>query len=539
MPKFALLSGLLLLLSACGPQEAPPGTVKHESGGVSSSASTLHISQRNEPGELDPGTASIPDEFFIIRALGEGLVTPNPDGGTPLPALAQSWRISEDQLNYTFFLRKASWSDGSPVTSRDFLHSYQRVLNPTTASPKAALFLLVFGAEAYLKGALRDFNKVGFSTPDDLTLEIRLQQPSSRFLHYVSTGPWIPVHPATVEKHGRAWTRPGNHVGNGAYVLDEWRPGGRIVLRKNPLYWDSAKVKIPVITLDPFDTAEAEERAFRAGALDITMSVPATKIPHYRDQPSPVLRQAVLEETRYLSFNLRRAPLDNPLVRQALSLALDRGRICERVLLGGQSPAYRFLHPRLAGAEQSLQLKEDPIEAARLLAQAGYPGGAGFPNLELSSWASLPVLEALQAMWRERLGIHVSISMRDAKMHIVSMKEGHYDIAMMVAIPDVDDPLNLLGEYRTGMPGNYPGWSDAGFNTMLDHISRAAEEPERQSWILTAERRLLSQLPVTPIYFNTRNYLVRPRVRNWREDGLWNRYYKLAQLGPEVSAVAE
>ena len=367
---------------------------------------------------------------------------------------------------------------------------------------------------------------------------MRLIQASPRFLHYVSTGAWIPVQKAVVERQGRAWTRPGNHVGNGAYILDEWRPGGRIVLRKSPSYWDAANVHVPVLVFEPFDTAEAEDRAFLSGAIDVTMSVPAPKIPQYREQYNPVLRQDTLEETRYLSFNTRRPVLSNLLVRRALSMALNREQICSRVLLGGQQPAYRFLHPDLAGADQTL-LTEQAQQAAQLLAEAGYPGGAGFPNLELSSWVNQPVLEAVQSMWREKLGINVSIAMRDAKVHVVSLREGQYDIGLMVAIPDVDDAVTLLGEYRTGMPGNYPGWNDTTYNSMLDHLVTAQTDEERGSWVLTAERRLLNQMPLTPLYYNTRNYLVNARVRNWREDGLWTRYYKLVRLGPDVSAAAE
>jgi len=531
----ALLSLLLGLLAAgCpaahekGKNMPPPPNSNGRLQGL-----VLRISQRNEPGDLDPATSSLPDEFFIIRALGEGLVAPDPAGGPPTPAAAESWEISADGLAYTFHLRHAFWSDGTPVTAADFVESYRRVLNPATASPKASLFLMVSGAKGFLDGSSTDFSSVGIRALDSKTLEIRLLHPMPGFLDYAASGPWIPVNPSVVRRHGQGWTRPGRHVGNGPYVLEEWQPHRSIVLRRRADYWDAEHVSVDCLQFSAFDNSEAEERAFRAGQVDVTMALPPQKISVYRERNPGMLRQSALLETRYLSFNTRRTPLDDPRVRQALGLSIDREELCSRVLIGGQVPAARFLHPSLSGIPSQQKPLLDVGTARRLLAEAGFPGGKGFPVLELSGWSSLPVLEAIQAMWLTNLGIETKISVRDAKVHVGALTQGRYDVAMIVAIPDVNDPLNILEEFKGDAPGNYPHWNDTEYGSLVSRLELSTTSSERSRWVEASETRLLEESPVSPLYFNTRSYLVRPRVQGWTEDGLWNRFYKNITLTPE------
>jgi oligopeptide transport system substrate-binding protein len=489
----------------------------------------LRLSQRNEPSDLDPATSSLPDEFFIIRALSEGLLVPGADGGSPQPAAAERWEISPDGLTYTFHLRSAQWSNGEPVTAEDFLASYQRLLTPATAAPKAHLFFAVKNARAFASGGLTDFAAVGFRAVDASTLVITLERPVPGFPLYVASGPWIPVNPRTVARHGRQWTRPENFVGNGAFTLVEWRPHQRIVVRKNPAYRAAAQSRPGEIHFVAFDDSEAEERAYRAGQIDVTMAVPASKLDVYaREQPAD-LHRTLLAETRYLSFNTRRPPLDDPQVRRALALAIDRAKIVERVRRGGQQPAFRFVPPALRDAGEknppTWPLTFDPAEARRLLVNAGFAGGKGFPRLELTGWAQTPVLEALQAMWRQELGIEVGIAVREARVHLAALGAGDYDIAFITQIPDVADPFDMLTDFASSAPGNYPHWSDARYDALLAEAV-AARDTRRQSVLLTeAEQRLIESCVVAPVYFNAKNWLMSPRVRGWKEDALWSRDY--------------
>jgi len=274
------MSGWSRSFSALVALLAVAGCAKHEPA-ANASAQVLRVSQRNEPADLDPALATLPDEFFIIRALSEGLLVPDPAGGAPLPAAAERFDLSADGLIYTFHLRDTRWSNGEPVTAADFTESYRRLLTPATAAPKANLFFAVKNARAFVSGTLADFSVVGFAAPDPHTLVVTLVQPMPRFPLYVASGPWIPVNPRVVAQHGRVWTQPEHFVGNGPFTLAEWRPQQRVVVKKNPTYRDAVNAPLDEIQFLRFDNDDTEERTFRAGQLDVTMTVPFTKLETY------------------------------------------------------------------------------------------------------------------------------------------------------------------------------------------------------------------------------------------------------------------
>lgn len=523
---------VLLTLSACS---------KSEKSATTTPAQVLRISQRNEPSDLDPATATLPDEFFILRALSEGLLIPDPAGGAPLPAAATSFTVSPDGLTYTFQLRPdATWSDGSPVTAADFIASYRRLLTPATAAPKAHLFYAVKNARAFITGAVTDFSTVGFVAPDAHTLVITLAQPSPRFPYYVASGPWLPTNPRAIAQHGRHWTQPGHWVGNGPFTLTEWRQQQRIVVKKNPSYRATATVRLDEIQFIRLDSGDTEERAFRAGQVDVTMSVPFTKIePYQRDHPAEFHR-APLAETRYLSFNTQRPPLNDRRVRIALSWAIDRQRIVERITRGGQTRSTAYVPvpfdaplPPHIGLEFDF-LALDPASARAWLADAGFAAGKNFPRFELTAWSpsQVPVLEAIQAMWRENLGIDVSIAIREAKIHLSSLAAGTYDIAFVTTLIDVPDATAVLSDFTTGAPGNYPHWSDPAYDALLARLAATPDLTTRARLQTEADNLLLRDAPVAPLYRNTRTWLMSPRVREWSEDPLWTRNYTGVHLSP-------
>jgi oligopeptide transport system substrate-binding protein len=517
-------SGLLvalLLLAGCGQREAvaPP----------SGSAQVLRLSQRNEPADLDPATATLPDEFSLLRALSEGLLIPGPNGGPPLPGAAERFEVSADGLTYTFHLRaRAQWTNSDPVTAADFVESYRRLLTPSTAAPKASVFFAVKNARAFVSGEITDFSAVGFRAPDARTLVVTLAQPSPRFPHYVASGPWIPVNPRVVARHGRAWTRAENFVGNGAFTLAEWRPHQHIVVKRNPAWQGAAGVRLAEIRFVHFDNEEAEDRAYRANQIDATMAVPRSKLDAYAQERPAEVHRAPMIETRYLAFNTQRPPLNDERVRRALALAIDRRTIAERILRGGQLPADRLvppaLRPDLPGSPA--EFRYDPVAARQMLAATGLDP-KNFPRLELSAWSQsqVPVLEAVQAMWREALGIETAIATRDGKVHFNALATGDYDIGFITAIPDVADAANLLVDFVTGVPENYPRWSDAGFDAAFRQALTLADPAAQAKTLHEAENRLLQAAPVAPLYFNTKIWLMSPRVRGWQEDGLWGRAY--------------
>lgn len=387
------------------------------------------------------------------------------------------------------------------------------------------------GAEDFYHGHTADFADVGFRAADDRTLVVTLARPATHFLALAASGPWIPVHPTTAERHGRRWTQPGNYVGNGPFTLTEWRPSQRIVVTRRADYWDAAAVKVQAIHFIAFDHGDAEERAFRAGQLDVTMAVPQSKLAAYAAERPTRLRQVPLHETRYLAFNTQRGPLADARVRRALSLAVDRQALVNRVLQGSQTAAARHVPPGLGGyPDLATPDGFDPDAARALLAAAGYPGGSGFPVLELAGWTLTPVLEAVQAMWKTHLGIETRIQVREARVHQAALAIGGFDIGFMTAIPDVADAADLLKDFRTGAPANYPQWSDEAFDALLDAADRAADAGERMRVLVAAEARLLDEAPVVPLYHNRQTFLVAPRVHGWQADALWTRFYKNVSL---------
>ena len=390
---------------------------------------------------------------------------------------------------------------------------------------------MVKNARAFASGEITDFNAVGFRTPDDHTLVVTLDQPQPRFLDYAASGPWIPVNPRVVAEFRRKWTLPAHFVGNGAFLLTEWQPHQRIVVRKNPNYHGAARTRVGEIQFVAFDSGDTEERAFRAGQLDVTMSVPFSKLETYRREHRDELHHAPLAETRYLSFNTNRAPLNDARVRRALSLAIDRAKLVERVVQGGQEPAHRLVPAALLGpddrdAHVGNATRGDAAVARQLLVEAGFPGGRGFPRLELSTFVSTPVTEAIQAMWKSALGIDVALVTREARVHVAALREGRYDIGFITAIPDVPDAANLLGDFISGSPANYPHWSDSRYDELVTRARHTPDPALRAGRLREAEARLLEECPLAPLYFNATNWLMRPAVRGWHQDALWTRFYQ-------------
>jgi len=307
-------------------------------------------------------------------------------------------------------------------------------------------------------------------------------------------------------------------------------PNQHITVQKNPGYWDAGNVALAGIRFLAFDNGDAEERAFRAGQVDVTMAAPFSKLDSWRPAQPPVLRTVPLHEIRYLALNTTRPPLDNPRVRRALALALDRTALVEKVLNGGQQPALSFVPPGLGGYQPGARLTGTPDEARRLLAEAGFHGGRGFPRLELTSWTASPVLEAVQQMWKQELGIEVAIVQREARTHLAALAAGDYDIGFVPAIPDYDDPAAVLDELLSGAAGNYPHWSNPDYDRRIAAAQAIAAPARRLARYQEAERVILADLPLIPLYFNSQNFLVRPAVKGWQADPLWTRYYKQVQL---------
>lgn len=304
---------------------------------------TLVVNNATEIQSLDPGLARGVPEHRIMIGLFEGLTTPDPKTLEPRPGVAERWEISGDGRKYTFHLRACSWSDGRPVTAQDFVYAWRRVLDPATPTDYAHILYFLKGAEAFNTKKTTDPSTVGVRAVDDRTLEVELENPCTFFLDLCSFFTYYPVRRDVVEKHGTAWTRAENIVGNGPFVLKEWLPNDSIVIRKNPKYWNAAVVKQPQIKFLPVENRSTAWNLYVEGRCDWVTSLPLDHIEEIVKRPD--YRGGTYLGTYFYSFNVTEGVLKDPRVRRALSLAVDREIIVEKITKQGQKPAYRFSPP--------------------------------------------------------------------------------------------------------------------------------------------------------------------------------------------------
>ncbi len=479
------------------------------------------------PQDLDPQAVLGIPEHRILMALFEGLVAQDPRDLHPVPGLAESWDISPDGLVYTFHLRPGlRWSNGDPLTAGDFIRSYRRILAPAFASEYAySIYQYVRGAEAYCSGRLTDFSRVGFRSPDRRTLQVTLKHPAPYLLKVIASNPsWdaVPVEVIArfgpVDRKGNAWTRPGNLVGSGPFELRSWKPDQKIVLRRNPFYWDAAHVRLDEIDFFPVEDPAVEERMFRDGQLDVTNDLPFGKIDVYRrDHPGELHVEPWLGVYYYVC-NVRRPPLNDPRVRRALALSIDRGQIVRDVTRGGQRPAYSVSYPGNAGYVPRARLAFDLAEARRLLAAAGFPGGRGFPGLSLlfnTDSQHRQIAEAVQAMWRRNLGIEITLRNQEWKVYLDAMQSHDFQLVRLGSIADYADPQVFLENWESHNENDYAQWSDPRYDRLFQDALAARGNAERYAIFQKMDAILVDQCPVIPIYDYTRTYAMSPRVRGW------------------------
>lgn len=362
----------------------------------------LHLANTSEPADLDPNANIDADTQQILNALFEGLVELSGDGHTVLPGVADRWDVSADGLVYTFHLRPdARWSNGAALTSDDFLFSFRRVFDPLVACEESSFGFAIKGSEDYALGRTKDVSTLGLDAPSPQTFVIRLAHPAPYFLEVLGLGsPFMPVYRPSLEKfggvhqRGSPWTREGNLVCNGPFVLTRWTQNQVIEVRKNPLYWDAPRVRLSGVNFYAIENAAVQERGFRAGEFHATTILPTQKAAAYETERPRVLHISPQLRSSFVTFNVSRAPFSDARVRRALSMAIDRKKLCSAVFHSLAEPAFAQLRPGTGGytPPSSGAYEFHPDAARRLLAEAGYPGGRGFPPSSSWWWATVPRL---------------------------------------------------------------------------------------------------------------------------------------------------
>ncbi len=465
-----------------------------------------------EPETLDPALLTGQPEFRIVIGLFEGLMRLDPVTARPIPGLAGRFEISPDGCLYTFHLRtNLVWSTGQPITADDVLYSWIRVLNPATASDYAGQLYFLKNGEAFNTGKIKDPSLVGVHVLDKFTVRVELNHPTPFFLDVCALPVAYIVPRQTIEKCGDRWIMARPLPSSGPYELVYWRLNDKVRLKKNPRYWDAARTRSDVIDLLPVGSPSAALNLYMNGQADIVWDkelVPTELVDLLLKRPD--FHKFNYLGTYFIRFNVTRKPFDDPRVRQALALAIDKERIVKKITRAGEQPASHLVPDGTASYLPVGGLGYDPDRARKLLAEAGYPGGKGFPRFEYMFNAAAGgaaeihqnIAVELQQMWRDDLGIHMELRQLEWKVYLNAMDHLDYSLARSSWIGDYNDPQTFLGMFTSNDGNNRTGWKSTTYDALITGANEQADLKKRAEVFQRAETLLVSnQVPIVPLFF--------------------------------------
>ncbi|MEI6279818.1 MAG: peptide ABC transporter substrate-binding protein [Verrucomicrobiae bacterium] len=459
-----------------------------------------------EPETLDPAIITGQPEGRIVNALFEGLCAYDEDGRA-VPGVAESWDISPDGRTYEFHIRPdAKWSDGRPVTANDFLSSWKRALTPATGAQYNYQLFPIKNARAFAEGGAAGFSDVGAKAPDDRTLVVELENPTPYFLELCAFPTLHPVRADLIERVGDDWVKPEHMIGNGAFVLESWRINDKIRLKKNPWYWNQSHVALGTVDILPISDANVAFNFYASGLADLVMDkglAPPALLDELKTKPW--FHAAPFLGIYFLRYNCRHGPFADERVRRAFSLAVDKKRIVEKITRAGELPAPGFVPPGIPGHTGTDGIALDPELARTLFAEAGFPGGKGFPlvnYLYSKSELNEAVAVELQSMWREALGVNVNLVRQEWKVYLNSLSLLDYDIARSSWVGDYPDPNTFLDMFLTGGGNNRTGWSSPRYDDLIAGAAREPDPAKRFDILREAEDILVKKdIPIAPVYY--------------------------------------
>ncbi|SLM63549.1 Periplasmic Murein Peptide-Binding Protein MppA [Dickeya aquatica] len=478
---------------------------------------------KDEPASLDPAKAVGLPEIQVIRDLFEGLVNQDAQGN-PMPGVAERWQ-SSDNRTFIFTLRAdARWSNGEPVTAGDFVYSWRRLVNPQTTSPFSGFARLagIVNADEILAGKL-PVDKLGVVAVDDHTLKVQLSNPVPYFINLMANFSLYPVHQATVEKFGNDWTRPGNLVGNGAFVLRERVVNEKLVLTSNAYYWDHANTRLTQVTFVPINQESHATNRYLADDIDITESFPKNQYQKLlKKLPGQVFTPNQLG-TYYYAFNTQRAPTSDVRVRKALSYAIDRTIIADKVLGTGEKPAYRFTpdvtagFPPMPSQLQQYSQAELDAQAKALMAAAGYTPAKPLKLTLLYNTQEVhqKIAIAVASMWKTKLGVDVRLVNQEWKTYIDSRNTGNFDVIRASWIGDYNEPSTFLSLLTSEHSGNIARFHSPDYDRVMADTRGQTHPKILRDDYQRAEQILAEQVPIAPIYQYTNGRLIKPWVKGY------------------------
>lgn len=478
---------------------------------------------KDEPASLDPIKAVGLPEAQVSRDLFEGLLNQD-EKGQVVPGVAVRWQ-SNDNRTFLFTLRdNARWSNGDPVTAQDFVYSWRRLVDPANSSPFAWFAKLagIINAEQIISGSLPP-DRLGVTALDAYTLKVQLNKPVPYFANLVANFSLYPVHQKTIEQYGNDWTKPGNLVGNGAFTLKARVVNEKLELAPNEYYWDHANTRLTKVTFVPINQESNATKRYLAGEIDITESFPK---PMYqkllKDLPGQVYTPPQLG-TYYYAFNTRREALSDSRVRRALSYAIDRKIIAEKVVGSGEKPAYRLTPDVTAGFTpepnflQQYSQEELDAQAKALMTAAGY--GPGRPlTLSLlynTSESHQKIAIAIASMWKQKLGVNVKLTNQEWQTYINSRNSGDFDVIRASWIGDYNEASTFLSLLTSSHSGNIARYHSDDYDRIINEASMKVDPGARNVAYNRAERMLLDDAPIAPIYQYTNGRLIKPWVKGY------------------------
>lgn len=459
-----------------------------------------------EPETLDPALITAQPAGRVAVSLFEG-VSRFDRTGTPVPGAAERWEVSEDGLRWTFYLREdGKWSSGEPVTAEDFVYSWRRALAPETGSDYASLMYCIEGAEAVNTGEAGP-EGLAVRATGERVLEVELVAPVAYFLDICAYVTFLPVHRGTIEAYGDEWIKPENLVGNGAYDLRAWRLNDKIRLEKSATYWDRENVAMGSIDVLPISDPNTAINFFVTGGADLMMDKGMIP-PGLGDvlQEKDWFHTAAFLGTYFMRFNVTEAPFDDPRVRRAFAMVIDKEKIVEKITRNGEEVAESLVPQGCGRGYVSPEGTGRDLEEARMLmAEAGYPGGKGFPLVTylyptLSVEKNIAV--ELQSRWREVLGVEVSLKKQEWKVYLNTLKSLDYHIGRSSWVGDYNDPTTFLEMFIAGSGNNRTGFASERYDGLLKEAALVTDAGERNRMLAEVEKILLvEEAVVAPVYF--------------------------------------
>lgn len=506
---FCILLAISVILSGC--------TTGADNG--ASADKILRLNLTGEPTSLDPADAFDTDTLDVTHNLFEGLMRLD-EAHKPQPAVADRVDVSPDQLTYTFKLKQTRWSNGEPVTAQDFEYAWKRALDPQRAYQTAFLFYFIEGAEKYNTGQ-GSVDQVAVKALDEATLQVKLKQPTPSFLELVSFPAYAPVNKRVDQQNANWHTEAKTYVSNGAFRLTDWKHDAQLTAEKNEHYHQKEKVKLSGLHFSIVNDNKTVYTLFKTKKLDAVgkNQVPADLVPSLIE--SGELRPSEGNGLAFFRFNVSKEPFTNTKVRRAFALSIDRKAIAEQIIASGEQPAYGFVHPSAPNdfRKQGGNLIQDNqiAEAKKLLAEGmKEEGWSQLPEVTLlysnANEKTKKVAEAVQEMFRKYLGVPIQLQAKERKVFFAEERAKHYILSFSSFLADYNDAYNYLESFQTNHSMNRTNWSNAQYDELLQKAAQTRDRQEREQALHEAEKILIDEAPITPLYFYTNAVVDQPGV---------------------------